>query len=97
MIIRFQTLRQDFPPNVEDLKIQHVVLYFARKHAAMFEVPVTHLRFTEQGGVGTVGGGATSIDGIISINFNLQSNLSKKLLSTPIVSFSCTLSKGRFS
>ena len=31
-----------------------------------FEVPVTHLRFTEQGNVGSVGGGATSIDGVIS-------------------------------
>ncbi|HEV8193140.1 MAG TPA: hypothetical protein VGP82_16890 [Ktedonobacterales bacterium] len=66
MVVGFQTRRQDFPPNLEDLKIQHVVLYFARNDGATFEVPVTHLRFIEQGGVGTVGGGATSIDGIIS-------------------------------
>ncbi|MCB9102284.1 MAG: hypothetical protein H6632_22290 [Anaerolineales bacterium] len=66
MVVRFRTRRQDFPPNVEDLKIQHLVLYFARQDGATFEIPVTHLRFTEQGGVGAVGGGATSIDGIIS-------------------------------
>jgi hypothetical protein len=66
MVVRFRTRRQDFPPNLEDLKVEHVVLYFARKDGATFEIPVTHLRFTEQDGVGTVGGGATSIDGIIS-------------------------------
>jgi hypothetical protein len=39
-------VREDFPPNVEDLKIQHVVLYFARAdEAPPFEVPVTHLQF----------------------------------------------------
>jgi hypothetical protein len=66
MVVRVQTRRQDFPPNVEELKVEHVVLYFARKDGATFEVPVAHLHFTEQGGVGAVGGGATSIDGIIS-------------------------------
>jgi hypothetical protein len=66
MVVGFQTRRQDFPPNLEDLKIQHVTLHFARNDGATFEVPVTHLRFTEQGGAGTVGGGATSIDGLIS-------------------------------
>ncbi|UCF04151.1 MAG: hypothetical protein JSV33_09360, partial [bacterium] len=28
--------------------------------------PVTHLKFTEQGSTGPIGGGATSIDGVIS-------------------------------
>lgn len=66
MVVRFKTRREDFPPNLEDLQIQHVVLYFARKNGNSFEVPVTHLNFTQEGGVGTVGGGANSIDGIIS-------------------------------
>jgi hypothetical protein len=66
MVVRFQTRRDDFPPNIDNLRIQHVVLYFARADGASFEVPVTHLHFTEQGGAGEVGGGATSIDGVIS-------------------------------
>lgn len=65
MTIKFQTRREDFPPNVEDLKIQHVVLYFARASEASFEVPVT-LHFTEKGDGGSVGGSATTIDGVIS-------------------------------
>jgi Tc toxin complex TcA C-terminal TcB-binding domain len=65
MVVSFRTRRQDFPPNLDDLKIQHVVLYFSRVDGT-FEAPVDHLRFTEAGGVGTVGGGATSIDGLIS-------------------------------
>lgn len=66
MVVRFQTRREDFPSNIQDLKIQQVVLYFVRQDGADFEVPVTHLHFTERNGIGTVGGGAQSIDGIIS-------------------------------
>jgi hypothetical protein len=66
MIVRFRTRRQDFPPNLDNLKIQHVVLYFSRADAQTFEVPVTYLHFTEDGGAGGVGGGAASIDGAIS-------------------------------
>src|SRR5262249_53966952 len=60
------TLQQDFPPNIDDLKIQQVVLYFSRTDGQTFEVPVTSLRFREQGGAGSVGGSATSNDGAIS-------------------------------
>ncbi len=66
MTVRFKTLREDFPPNVEAPKIQHVLLYFVRSDAASFEVPVSHLHCTAQEEPGTVGGSATSIDGIIS-------------------------------
>lgn len=66
MIVSFSTRRDDFPPNLEKLKIGQVALYFARAGGKSFEVPVSHLRFTEQDGGGPVGGGSTSIDGIIS-------------------------------
>jgi receptor-binding and translocation channel-forming TcA subunit of Tc toxin len=66
MAVRFTTLREDFPPNLDGLRIQHVVLYFARADGHLFEVPVTSLHFTEQGSSGFVGGGATSIHGAIS-------------------------------
>jgi len=66
MVAVFETGRQDFPPNLQSLKIQQVVLYYARKDGSMFEIPVISLRFTEQGTPGGVGGAATSIDGVIS-------------------------------
>jgi hypothetical protein len=66
MVVRFNTLEADFPPNVNNLEINHVVLYFVRADGMEIEVPVTHLRFTEKGRTGIIGGGATSIDGVIS-------------------------------
>ena len=65
MIVDFPTRREDFPPNLENLKIEHIVLYFIRADRKNFEVPLTHLRYTEQGS-GPVGGGATTVDGVIS-------------------------------
>jgi hypothetical protein len=84
MVVRFETGRSDFPPNVEDLKIQHLVLYFARSNGNSFEVPVTHLHFTEQDGIGTVGGGATSIDGLTSTRKGNASSWTSILGKTPI-------------
>ena len=66
MVVRYQTRREDFPPNVSDLRLQHLILYFIRKDGETVEVPVRHLHFTEQNTVGTVGGGAQTIDGVIS-------------------------------
>ena len=75
--VTFETHRADFPPNVDRLKINHVVLYFARKAGETFEVPV-NLQFTETspkskeqnpsigGDATTVGGDATTVDGLIS-------------------------------
>ncbi|MGY6277948.1 hypothetical protein [Methylomonas sp. MgM2] len=66
MKVKFQTFRQDFPPNLEAIKIQQVLLYFVRANQKTFELPITELRFTEEGNQGTVGGSVTPIDGIIS-------------------------------
>lgn len=66
MVVRFKTRRADFPPNLEDLRIQQVVLFFDRAEGASFEVPVTQLLFIEQGGAATVGGDAITINGVIS-------------------------------
>jgi hypothetical protein len=66
MNVRFTTRREDFPPNLDALKIQQVVLYFARADGRTFEIPVNQLRFKEQGSAGFIGGAATSIDGVIS-------------------------------
>ncbi|MGL5942562.1 MAG: hypothetical protein ACRC2S_19735 [Waterburya sp.] len=64
--VRFQTVREDFPPNLEELQIQHIVLYFARSAEQSFEIPVNYLRFIEQGTTDPLSDQATSIDGIIS-------------------------------
>jgi hypothetical protein len=66
MSVRWTTRREDFPSNLSDLTIQQVALYFVRAEDAAFEVSVSHLRFVGQGYIGEVGGGATSIDGVIS-------------------------------
>jgi hypothetical protein len=65
MTVRFKTLREDFPPNIEALKIQQILLYFVRGNGQSFEVPVSYLRYTalEQEETGPVGGSATSIEG----------------------------------
>ena len=65
MTVRFKTVREDFPSNIEALKIQHLFLYFSRSESTV-EVPVSSLRYTAQDEAGTVGGSATSIDGSIS-------------------------------
>jgi hypothetical protein len=31
MVVNFETTAQDFPPNLNSVKIQHIILYFARK------------------------------------------------------------------
>lgn len=66
MTVRFNTTAEDFPPNVTALKMQQILLYFARADGTSFELPVTGLRFTETGKPGTIGGSATPVDGLIS-------------------------------
>ena len=66
MKVQFQTYREDFPPNVETLKIKQILLYFVSANQSTVEFPITQLRFTEKGNPGTVGGSATPINGIIS-------------------------------
>lgn len=66
MTVIFKTIREDFAPNLDNLKIDHVVLYFARASAQPSELPVTSLRFVEEGGAGFTGGEATPIEGVIS-------------------------------
>jgi hypothetical protein len=63
MTVRFNTRSQDFPPNIDGIKIQQLVTYFARADLKSFEVPVSHLRYTEEGTAGAVGGAATSTTG----------------------------------
>jgi len=66
MVVSFETRRADFPPNLDELSIQHVTIFFACKQGTTSGVEVRHLRFTEDGRAGSVGGSATSANGLIS-------------------------------
>jgi hypothetical protein len=97
MTVRFETRREDFPPNLQGLRIQHVVLYFARSaHASPdtpedLRIPVTHLHFTEQGTTGAVGGGATSIEGLISTRRGNAGSWASMMGKSPIGVWELTL------
>ncbi|AMC99897.1 hypothetical protein [Halomonas chromatireducens] len=67
MTVRVRTRRSDFPPNVDDLHIEHLLLCFAGVDAAELELPfIQALRFTGEDGITVDGGGAQPIDGIVS-------------------------------
>jgi hypothetical protein len=84
LVVRFRTTDTDFPPNVDDLKIQQVLLYFARANGGSDDVSVTHLHFTEKGGGALVGGGAKSIDGVISTRKGNASSWTSMIGKAPI-------------
>lgn len=67
MVVSITTRREDFPPNLEELKIQHIVLFFSLADGSTFEVPVINLTFTPEGSDSTIeGGAATTNKGVIS-------------------------------
>jgi hypothetical protein len=74
MVARFSTRREDFPTNLEDLGIQHVVLYLARTSKEPFAAPITvglHFTYTApDGNKVQVGGEASSEDGLYSTRGN---------------------------
>jgi Tc toxin complex TcA C-terminal TcB-binding domain len=67
LTVKFKTLREDFPPNLDVISIQQVVMYFVRSRNATYQtVEVNRFSFTAEGSTDKVGGAATSIDDIIS-------------------------------
>lgn len=64
--VRFETRREDFPSNLENLKVEHVVMYFARQTGITEEVEVAHLHYQENHMGALLGGSASSINGVIS-------------------------------
>lgn len=65
MRVTCETLRGDYPINLEALKIAHVMLYFVRAQDSPLEVEVG-LHYTPQGQFSAVGGRALTTDGTIS-------------------------------
>jgi len=56
MTVQFTTAATDFPPNLSDIRIAQVLLYFSRADGSTFEVPVDALRFAEGASTSSVGG-----------------------------------------
>jgi hypothetical protein len=65
MVVNFETSREEFPPNLSNLKIQQVLLYVGSTTEDPIEIEDVELHFTEQGG-GQVGGFASTNGGVIS-------------------------------
>jgi hypothetical protein len=70
MVVGFEALRGDFPPNLNKLSLQQVVLYFVRKDGFQEEIPLRHLRFQPQDSFEWLGGqddqGLISVNGVLS-------------------------------
>ncbi|PLS80228.1 MAG: hypothetical protein CYG59_09110 [Chloroflexi bacterium] len=66
MVVRFETRRKDFPPNITDIGIRRVLLYFARTGENMPEIPVT-LGFKKEGTKAMGQAAGQSVDGILRI------------------------------
>jgi hypothetical protein len=66
MAVSFKTMRGDFLPNIDDLNIQHLLLYFAPNNGQPVEIKGARLLFKKQGDQTQVGGTTDSIDGVIS-------------------------------
>lgn len=66
MTVRFKTARGDFLPNLDDLRIEHLVLYLAPVNGKPVEVRGARLLFKNRGDQAALGGSADSLDGIIS-------------------------------
>jgi hypothetical protein len=65
MSVSFETAREDYAPNIENMRIEHVTLYFSRKAERNIEFDTVDLRFEQPGG-GLLGGTCRTDNGVIS-------------------------------
>jgi hypothetical protein len=66
MTVNFETRRADFPPNMTDVEIENVLLYYVTEDGVDTEDLKTTLKFMPQGGQGTVEGTATPVEQRVS-------------------------------
>jgi len=90
-VVRFNTKRQDFVPNLEDLKLQQLVLYVARSDGNQFEMSDVQLLYTAQGQSTAVGGKASSSEGIISTRRGNAASWTGIIGNSPIGTWELTL------
>jgi hypothetical protein len=92
LVVTFKTVRADFPPNVEELRIQQVLLAFVRAEGQSFEVASAQLRFTPQGETVPVGGAAgSSVEGIISTRRSNAGSWTALIGKAPVGTWELTL------
>jgi len=65
MVANFSTVRDDFPPNLEDLSIAHVTLLVSRRDGFTEEINIDKLTFTAEGETAPIGGAAQTVSGIV--------------------------------
>lgn len=66
MLVRVRTVREDFPSNLDQLRIDHLLLHLGRVDPTVGEVRDLRLTFQEAGAGAPIGGAASTIDGIVS-------------------------------
>jgi hypothetical protein len=66
MVVRFKTTLGDFVPNIDELKIQHLMFYVAPANGKSVELQGVRLLFNNDGDQNPVGGSADTVDGVIS-------------------------------
>jgi hypothetical protein len=93
MTVQFTTLATDFPPNISNLQIQQVVLYFSRTDGATGEVAVSALKFAEGASTSSVGGAATTINGLISTRSGNAASWMPMIGKTPFGTWTLVLPK----
>jgi hypothetical protein len=74
MVVRFKTTLGDFLPNIDDLKIQHLMFYIAPANGESVEVQGVRLLLKTDGDQNPVGGSADTLDGVISTRRTNGSN-----------------------
>jgi hypothetical protein len=65
MVADFSTVRDDFPPHIEDLSIGQVTLLVARRDGFTEEISIDGLTFTPEGETAPIGGAAQTVSGIV--------------------------------
>jgi hypothetical protein len=93
MAIRFTMTRQDFPPHLDDVRIQQVLLAVVRAPGQTFEISDMQLLLTAPGATTAVGGAAgSSIEGVISTRRSNAGGWIGLIGTSPIGSWELTLS-----
>ena len=87
MVVAFETLRSDFPPNASALQIDAVALFFVRDPAFTGEVEISYLHFLEDGAsanASPAGGSARTDGGLVSTRRPTGSNWSNLKGKNPV-------------
>lgn len=88
MTVKFKTWREDFPPNLDDLRIEQVLLFFSRVFDESagdqpFEMELSKFSFTPKRENGDLGSSATTIEGVVSTRRGNGSGWNSMIGKTP--------------